>query len=277
MSISILSNQASLKAANHLARTSDMYTAASERLASGKRLNRAGDDAAGFSIAFQLEAKIRSAAQAKRNAMDAISVMEVAEGGMNEVGNLLVRLRELTIQASSENIGDRERAMLELESIQIKDEVERLAQATRFFDTPLLNGQGKDFTFQIGVDNNEFNRLTYSAGSLDLRASKLGIDGVSLADVDSAKDAMGTIDEALIRMNVPRATIGAIQARMGAVIGNLTTYEESMSSAIGRIRDADIARETANVVRGQVLQKAGVAVLAQANMQPTIALKLIEG
>lgn len=277
MPISILSNQASLIAANHLSRTTEMYSQAAERLASGKRLNRAGDDAAGFSIGFQMEAKVRSAVQAKRNAMDAMSLMEVAEGGMNEVGNLLVRLRELTIQASSENIGDRERAMLELESVQIRDEVERLAQSTRFFDTPLLNGEGKDFTFQIGVDNNEYNRLSYQASSLDLRAAKLGIDSVSLSDVDSAKDAMGTIDEALVRMNIPRATLGAIQSRMTAIVGNLNTYEQSMSAALGRVRDADVAREAANVVRGQVLQKAGVAVLAQANMQPMIALKLIEG
>lgn len=277
MPISILSNQASLTAANHLNRTTEMFTQAAERLASGKRLNRAGDDAAGFSIGFQIEAKIRSAGQAKRNALDALSLMEVAEGGMNEVGNLLVRLRELTIQASSDNIGDKERGMLELESMQIKDEVERLANSTRYFDTPLLNGQGKDFTFQIGVDNNEYNRLTYSASSLDLRASKLGIDGMSLSDTSSAKDAMATVDEALVKMNVPRATIGAFQSRMGSIVGNLATFEQSMSGALARVRDADIARETSNVVRGQVLQKAGTAVLAQANMQPMIALKLIEG
>lgn len=277
MPVSLLSNTAALNAAHHLQRNSEGFAKAAEKVASGRRINRSGDDAAGLSISFGLEAKLRSVAQARRNAQDALSLMDVASGGTNEVGNLVVRLRELAIQASSDSISDRERSMLELESVQIKEEVERMSQATRYFDTPLLNGSGKDFTFQIGIDNNEYNRLTYSASSLDLRASKLGIDSISLTDVDSARDALGAVDEALIRMNTPRAQIGALQSRMNAVISNLNTYEESMTGALSRIRDADIAVETGNAVKGQVLQRAGIAVLAQANQQPSVALKLLEG
>lgn len=276
MSISLLSNIASMNAAHHLERNNDTFSRAAEKVASGKRINRSGDDAAGLSISFGLEAKLRSIGQARRNAQDALSLMDVASGGMNEVGNLIVRLRELAIQASSDGISDRERSMLELESTQIKDEVERLSQATRYFDTPLLNGSGKDFTFQIGIDNNEHNRLTYSSSSLDLRATKLGIDGISMNDVDSARDALASVDEALIRMNTPRAQIGALQSRMSSVISNLNTYEESMTAALSRIRDADIATEIANAVRGQVLQRAGISILAQANQQPAVALKLLE-
>lgn len=277
MAISLLSNNASLNAAHHLQRNNDNFARAAEKIASGRRINRSGDDAAGLAISYSLEGKLRSIIQARRNAQDALSLMDVASGGTNEVGNLVVRLRELAIQASSDSISDRERDMLELESVQIKDEVERLAQATRYFDTPLLNGNGKDFTFQIGIDNNEHNRLVYSASSLDLRASKLGIDGISMKDIDSARDALSSIDDALIKMNVPRAQIGALQSRMESVISNLNTYEESMSGALSRVRDADISIETANAVKGQVLQRAGIAVLAQANQQPSIALKLLEG
>jgi flagellin len=277
MSISLLSNVAALNVKRHLNETNELFSQAAERLASGRRINKAGDDAAGLSISFGLEAKIRSIQVARRNSQDALSMMEVAEGGMNEVGNILVRMRELAIQASSDNVSDRERSMLDLEVGQLKEEVDRLSQATRYFDTPLLNGSGKDFTFQIGIDNNENNRLTYAASSLDLRASTLGVSGISLTDIDGARDAFGQIDEALIRMNAPRSQIGALQTRMHSVANNLSSYEESLTGANARIRDADIAKETADAVRGQVLQKAGISVLAQANMLPTQALKLIEG
>lgn len=277
MPISLLSNVTSYNVKRHLEQTNELFSRSAERLASGRRINRAGDDAAGLSISFGLESKIRSIQVAKRNAQDALSLMEVAEGGMNEVGNLLVRMRELSIQASSDNVSDREREMLDLEAQQIKDEIDRLAQSTRYFDSPLLNGSGRDFVFQVGIDNNEFNRLTYSAASLDLRASTLGVSGISLTDADSAADAFGSVDEALIRMNVPRAQVGALQSRMHSISNNLASYEESLTAANSRIRDADIAKETAEMIRGQVLQKAGIAVLGQANMLPTQALKLIEG
>ena len=276
MAISLLSNQAVINARRHMETTSRMFGEASERLASGKRINKSGDDAAGLAISQAMEGKIRSMQQARRNAQEALSLMQVAEGGMNEVSNLLVRLRELSIQAASDTIGDKERTMLELENKQIKEEIDRLANATEYFGTSLLNGQGKDFTFQIGPDKSEANRLEYSTAKLDLRASSLGIDGASLSDSSSALDALSQVDEAITKLNTPRAEVGAMQTRFNSIVNNLFIYEENMSAAKSRIVDADIAQETAKAVQASILQRAGAAVIAQANTMPALALKLID-
>jgi flagellin len=277
MPISLLTNVPSLNVKRHMDESSDKYATAAERLASGKRINKAGDDAAGLSISFGIESRIRSLQQARRNAFDALSMMQVAEGGMNEVGNLVIRLRELAIQSASDNVSDKEREMLELEASQIKMEVDRLSESTRFFDTPLLNGTGKNFTFQIGADNNEHNRIEYNTAALDLRTDTLGLGNVELKSSGEALDSLEYIDEALKKMNVPRAQVGAIQSRFNAITQHLAVYEETLTSANSRIRDADIAKETADIVKAQVLQRAGIAVLAQANMQPTAVLRLIDG
>jgi len=276
MAISLLSNQAVINARRHMETTSRMFGEASERLASGKRINKSGDDAAGLAISQAMEGKIRSMQQARRNAQEALSLMQVAEGGMNEVSNLLVRLRELSIQAASDTIGDKERTMLELENKQIKEEIDRLANATEYFGTSLLNGQGKELTFQIGPDNSEANRLEYSTASLDLRASSLGIDGASLSDSSSALDALSQVDEAITKLNTPRAEVGAMQTRFNSIVNNLFIYEENMSAAKSRIVDADIAQETAKAVQASILQRAGAAVIAQANTMPALALKLLD-
>lgn len=276
MAITLLSNPTVINARRHMETTHRAYSEASERLASGKRINKSGDDAAGLAISTVMEGKIRSIQQARRNAQEALSLMQVAEGGMNEAGNLLTRLRELAIQASSDTIGEKERTMLELENKQIKAEIDRLADATEYFGTPLLNGQGKEFTFQIGPENTEANRLTYSTSNLDLRASTLGVDGIDLSNAESALDSLGAIDNALTQMNVPRSEVGAMQSRFNSIVNNLFIYEENLSQARSRIVDADIAQETAKAVQASVLQRAGAAVIAQANTMPSLALKLLE-
>jgi len=276
MAISLLSNQPVLNARRHMETTSQMFGEASERLASGKRINKSGDDAAGLAISEAMEGKIRSMQQARRNAQEALSLMQVAEGGMNEVSNLLTRLRELSIQAASDTIGDKERTMLELENKQIKEEIDRLANATEYFGTPLLNGQGKEFTFQIGPDNSEANRVQYSTAKLDLRASSLGVDRISLSDASSALDSLNQVDEAISKINTPRSEVGAMQSRFNSIVSNLFVYEENMTQARSRIVDADIAQETAKSVQAAVLQKAGTAVIAQANTMPMLALKLLD-
>jgi len=276
MAITVLTNMASVNVRGHLERTAENYSKAVERLASGKRINRAGDDAAGLSIANNLEARVRSIQAARRNAQDALSMMQVVEGGMNEVGNLVIRLRELAIQAASDNVSDKEREMLELEVGQIREEVERLAHGTRYFGNEVLSGSAKELVFQVGIENTEWDRITYDSGEIDLRASTLGVDDVQLSDKDSALDSLSTIENALTKLGTPRAKIGALQFRMHSTINNLNTYEESLTAATSRIMDADMAKEAANAVQAQVLQKTGVAVLAQANLQPTIALRLLE-
>ncbi len=276
MAISLLSNISSINAERHLEKNRQVYEKAIEKLASGSRLNRAGDDAAGSAISYSLEARIRSIHQAERNAQDALSLFQVAGGATNEISNILVRLRELAMQASSDTVGDREREMLEVEAVQLKEEVDRIAESTKYLDTNLLNGAGKDFTFQIGIEDGEVNRLNYSASDIDVRASTLGIDDVSIRDRDSALDALSAIDEAVIRLHVPRAQMGAMQTRLQSTLGFLADYGENLTAANSRIRDADLAHEASEVVRGQMLQKAGMAVLAQANMMPTLAMRLLE-
>jgi len=276
MAITLLSNPVVINARRHMESTHRAYAEASERLASGKRINKSGDDAAGLAISSVMEGKIRSIQQARRNAQEALSLMQVAEGGMNEVGNLLVRLRELAIQASSDTIGEKERTMLDLENRQITEEIDRLAHATEYFGTSLLNGEGRDFTFQIGPDNTEANRLKYSTSNLDLRASHLGVDKIDLSNADEALQSLERIDNAMTQINVPRSEVGAMQSRFNSIVNNLFIYEENLSQARSRIVDADIAQETAKAVQASVLQRAGAAVIAQANTAPSLALKLLE-
>ena len=275
MALTILTNLAALNTKRHLEESSETYAQSAERIATGKRINKSSDDAAGLSIATSIEGQVRSIQQARRNSQDALSLMQVAEGGMNEMSNLLIRLRELSIQASSDTVGDSERKIINFETVQIKQEMDRLSESTHYFDTPLLNGKGKNFVFQIGPDNNENNRLEYDASKLDLSTSNLGLSDVDLTDIDSARDSLESIDNAVKTLAEPRAQLGALQSRLHSISSSLSVYEENMSAAKSRIIDADIATETANAVKSQVLQKAGVAILAQANMQPSLALKLI--
>jgi flagellin len=275
MALTILTNLASLNTKRHLEESSESYAKSAERLATGKRINKSGDDAAGLSISTSIEGQVRSIQQAHRNAQDALSLMQVAEGGMNDVNNMVIRLRELAMQASSDNVGDSERKSIQFEVDQVKQEIDRLSESTKFFDTSLLNGKGRNFSFQIGPDNNEANRLEYDASKLNLSTSALGLSGVDLSDIDSARNSLQSIDESVKKLTEPRAELGALQSRLSSISSSLSVYEENMSAAKSRILDADLAKETADAVKAQVLQKAGVAVLAQANMGPAMALKLL--
>lgn len=276
MPFTINYNPVSVNARRHLENTEKVFSEATERLASGKRINRAMDDAAGLSISGSMEAKIRSIQQAKRNAQDAIGLVQVAEGGMNQVGNLLVRMRELAIQSANDSIGDNERQMLQGEVTQIKEEISRLAETTQYFGTSLLNGSGREFTFQVGPENTDSDRITYSTASLDMRLNTLGVDGVDLSTSEDSLDSLAALDEALTKITLPRSEVGAMQSRFNVVISNLMTYEENMMAAKSRILDADIAAETAKAIQGSILQKAGASVLMQANAQATQVLRLLE-
>jgi flagellin len=275
MALTILNNLASLNTRRHLEESSDKFAQAAERLSTGRRINKSGDDAAGLSISTGIEGQVRSIQQAKRNAQDALSLMQVAEGGMNDVNNLVIRLRELAIQAAGDNIGDSERDMVQFEVEQVKQEIDRLSESTKFFDSSLLNGQGRNFVFQIGPDNDENNRLEYDASKLNLSLSALGLSGVDMSSISSARSALESIDESIAKIAEPRAQLGALQTRLNSISSSLSVYEENMTAAKSRIVDADIGKESAEIVKAQVLQKAGVAVLAQANVAPALALKLL--
>lgn len=247
------------------------------RLASGNRITSSGDDAAGLSISENLKAQIRSMKQAERNANDGISFVQVAEGGLSEVGNILTRLRELSIQASSDTIGDRERGFIDKEYQSLKQEVDRIANVTNFNATPLLNGEAKKDTleFQVGARNNEADRIQFKVSDYNVKTDQLGVSGISAATIDSARDSIDKLDEAISKVSGARAGLGAMQNKLQSTTNTISIAADNLSEARSRIADADIATETTALAQKQILQQAGVAVLAQANSSPQLALKLL--
>ncbi len=246
------------------------------QLASGSRITKAADDAAGLSISENLKSRVRGYRQAQRNAQDAMSVVQIAEGGLNEISNIITRLRELGVQAASDNIGDQERGFVNKEVQQLISESERIAQSTRFGNTMLLNGSGDKFSFQIDINNDDFkDRISFDASESDATAASLGIDSFDFSSAEGARSALDTIEEALSKVNGFRANLGAIQNRLISTDDNLGVAVENLSAANSRIRDADIAASTADLTKNNILLNATSTVLAQANQFPAIALKLL--
>jgi flagellin len=247
------------------------------RLASGNRIVSAGDDAAGLSISENLHAQIRSMKQAERNANDGISFVQVAEGGLSEVGNILVRMRELSIQAASDTVGDRERGFIDKEYQSLKQEIDRIANVTNFNGTPLLNGmaQKDELEFQVGARNNNADRIQFAVSEYDVRTDKLGINGISSETIDSARDSIDRLDEAISRVTGARAGLGAMQNKLQSTVNNLQIAKENLANARSRVMDADIAEEATAMAQKQILNHAGISVLAQANSSPQLALKLL--
>ena len=275
MAISLLSNPTALSVQNDLYQTQQGLGERMQRVASGKQIIHAGDDPAGNAIATKRDVEVSAAGQARKNAMDATSLTQVAEGGMNEVSNLLVRMRELATQAASDTVGDEERQLINAEVGQLTQEIDRIAGSTRFGSTHLLNGSGKNMTFLIGTDTSDLSMLHYDASSVDVRSSALGVDGISVENIDDAQDSLGKIDQAFAKLNIPRAQLGGLQARLHSVDNTLSSYEQNMTEANSHIRDADIAHEAVEITRTQIQQRAALSMLAQANMGPEGALKLL--
>ena len=268
---------ASMAAQRNLSRTTGDLQKTFQRLSSGNRITSAADDSAGLAISENLNAQIRSLKQAERNTNDGISFVQVAEGGLSEVGNILVRLRELSIQASSDTIGDRERGFIDKEYQSLKQEVDRIANTTNFNGTPLLNGKApkNDLEIQVGARNNEADRIKFAVNDYDVRADALGIAGITSKSVDSARDSLDQLDEAISKVTGARAGLGAMQNKLQSTTNTISIAKENLSAARSRIADADIAEEATALSQKQILQQAGVAVLAQANSSPTLALKLL--
>lgn len=276
MGVSLLNNQAAVGIRRELEVIERDSNRAMERLATGKRINNVYDDPAGLAISSLLRAKIRGLQQAQRNAMDAVSLIQVAEGGLNELDNLVGRLRELAVQSSSDTVTDEERQLLQTEFTQLRDEIERIAQSTRYLGNALLNGSQREMVFQIGVENTDSDRITYDTGSIDVTASSLGLEDLTVEDADSALDSLESLDEAIRQIHSPRAYLGGVQSRLHSLTSSLALYEENLTAAHGRIHDADYARETTEFFRTQLQQKAALGMLAQANQQPAAVLKLLD-
>lgn len=276
MGLRINTNVASLNAQRNLHGTRMGMNKSLERLSSGQRINRAGDDAAGLAISENLKAQIRGLGQAERNAEDGVSLVQIAEGALSEVSNILIRLRELAVQAASDTIGPTERKFLNVEFEQLTSEVDRIANSTEFNRVPLLNGTGAVFDIQIGTRNDPISdRLTFDASSADVNVAALGLNLASVADKISAQNSLSSIDQAIVSVSGIRADFGALQNRLQSTINNIQVSIENLSAANSRVRDTDVASETAELTKNQILMQAGTSVLAQANSSTKTALTLI--
>jgi flagellin len=276
MGLRINTNVASLNAQRNLRNTRGSLQKTLEKLSSGQRINRAGDDAAGLAISENLKAQIRGLKQADRNAQDGVSLVQIAEGGLSEISSILIRLRELAVQAASDTIGPTERKFLNVEFEQLTQEVDRIANATEFNKVSLLNGTGAVFDIQIGTGNDPINdRLTFDASSADVNVAALGLNLASVADKISAQNSLSAIDQAIVSVSGIRADFGALQNRLQSTINNLGISVENLSSANSRVRDTDIAASTAELTKNNILMQAGTSVLSQANQSTSSALSLI--
>lgn len=274
MGLRIQTNLPSISAQRVLGVQQSRMNHSTQALASGSRIVSAADDAAGLSISESLRGQIRGVAMARNNAFNAGSAIQISEGGLNEITNIAVRLRELGIQAASDNIGDKERGFLQEEAKQLITEADRIAKTTQFGDKKLLDGSGGEMSFHVGAFAGEENTISYTLDA-NATASELGLDGISMEDKDSARDSLSSVDEALEKVGKLRANFGAVQSRLNATTSNLDIQYENLSAANSRIRDTDVAKESAEMASAQVLQQAAVSVLAQANTFPGMALKLI--
>jgi flagellin len=244
------------------------------RLSSGYRITRAGDDAAGLGISTKLEAQIRSYNQAIRNANDGISVIQTTESSLNEAANILTRLRELAMQSSSDGIGDSERAFIDTEATKLTEEIDRIAETTKFNGAALLDGSATTLSFHVGVEDTSNDVISFTTldGTTDTLLTASGID---LSGRDTAASALSTIDDAIALVSDARSTLGAAGNRLQTAINNIQAFAEQLSAANSRIKDVDVAEETSRMARSSILQQAGISVLAQANQQPQLALKLL--
>jgi flagellin len=274
MGLRISTNVASLNAQRQLGVQQKRNAHALASLSSGSRIVNAADDAAGLSISENLKSQTRGIAMARQNAFNAGSLVQVSEGGLSEISNIMTRLRELGVQAASDNIGDEERSFIDTEARQLVDESTRIAKTTRFGSRNLLDGSGDELEFHVGPNGGDDNIISYKMKS-DATASALGISGFSLADKGSARDGLSMVDEAMSKLGKMRSDLGAVQSRLDTTTSNLDIQYENLSAANSRIRDADVARESAEMTSSSILQQAAVSVMAQANQTPQAALRLI--
>ena len=246
------------------------------KLSSGERITRAADDAAGLAISENLKAQIRGYRQAKRNANDAISLIQVAEGGLNEISNIVIRLRELSVQAASDTVGETERGFSDIEFQKLKDEIDRIARGSDFNGVKLLDGSGGIMEFQVGIHNDPtLDRLYYDGNFANGTLASLGLSAESIQTKEGAQTVLKKLDDSLVQINGIRSNLGAMQNRLGSAVNSLSIADENMSAAKSRIRDVDVAEETAAMAKNNILVQAGVSVLSQANQSTNAVLKLI--
>lgn len=274
MALGINTNIASLSAQNQLSKSQGLSNQALERLASGLRINSAKDDAAGLAISTRFDTQIRGLTVAQRNANDGISMVQTAEGGLDETVQNLQRIRELAVQAANGSNTDADRSLLQSEVNQRVSEITRIASDTQFNGLAVLDGSlGSGVAFQVGANAGQTISIDFNS---TMNAAGLGISGISISSAGGASAALATIDGALSQVNAFRADLGAVQNRFESTINNLGTNIENLSASNSRIVDADFAAETTKLAKANVLQQAGISVLAQANARPNQVLSLLQ-
>jgi len=274
MSLRINTNTAAINAQRNLDIQQKRNAHSMKALSSGSRITQAADDAAGLAISEKMRADLRGMQMARKNGENAVSFLQVGEGGLNEVNNILVRLRELGVQSASDTIGDSERGFIDMEAQNLIQEIDRIAQTTKFGDRTLLDGSLSEMEFQVGLNGDENSMIKFNMDA-DATSSSLGVGGLAFDSKSRSRDALDLIDEAIMKVGGIRANFGAFQNRLDAAIRNIDVQNESLSAANSRIRDADVAHEAAEFTSSQILQQAAINMLGQANNSTSAALQLL--
>jgi len=275
MGLRINTNVQSLASQHRLEESQEALKTTQNRLSSGSRIIRPMDDAAGLAISESLKATMRCTNQNIKNAQDGFFVLQTADGALNEITNIVIRMKELATQASSDTNGDRERLYLDKEYQQLKSELNRISETTLFNGRPLLNGEGGNISIQVGPNNaDEKDRILVSS-NFEVNLNTLGLSDFQIGDADGSRGTLEQTQRALDKIADVRGEIGAAESRLNSGIGALKFYEENTSGAFSQIRDADVAKETSELTKYNILSQAGTAILAQANQAPQLALKLL--
>jgi len=277
MPLVIQTNVASLEAEKNLNTTTSKLSVSFNRLSSGYRINTAADDAAGLAISESMQMQIRSYTVAERNANDGISMAQTAEGALGQMTSLLVRMRELAVQASNGTLSSTDRSYINTEFNSLQSEMDRIQKSTTYDGQVLLATTASSIQFQVGINNTTSDQITVTFGGLGLTVLLAATTNTSGAGPTAALNSLSRIDGALSTITTRRASFGAIMNRLANTTAALQTVRTNLSAANSRIRDVDVAEESANLARTQVLAQAGTAVLAQANQLPQIALSLLRG
>lgn len=270
MGLRVNTNLFSLTAQRNLGNASDRLGGNFARLSSGLRIATAADDAAGLGVSERLRSQIRSLGQAGRNAQDGISLAQTAEGALNEVSSNLIRMRELAIQGANETLSAEDRDAIDVEFQALDDEINRIAGATEFNGTNLLNASA-NIDIQVGIDSGQ----TIAVTTQDVTSATLGISALDTQDETNSAAALATLDTAIGSVNTARGNLGAQQNRLSSAFRSIQNTREGLSAAESRIRDVDVAAESADLTRNSIVQQAAVSILGQANVQPQLALSLI--
>jgi flagellin len=274
--LSIRTNVASLNAQRNMSSTTMQLEGSLSKLSSGYRITRAADDAAGLGVSTNLIAQVKSYNQAARNANDGLSVVQTGEAALNETANILTRLRELTMQSSSDGIGTTERGYIQEEADALVAELDRIDATTEFNGNSLF-GNTNGLQFQVGIRGTDDDFLSINTSTINVDSTSLSVNGINLSSNASASRAfLANIDSALDQVSNFRSQLGAVANRLSSVINTIQTAAESAAASNSRIRDVDVAEETSNMSRSQVLMQAGISVLAQANQAPQAALQLLD-